>query len=81
MVERVSEGRVRADETPRMRTRARASTKAPGKAAAKQTAKPARSSPKSKSAFDKTTIALLYDFYGTLSPPPTPDYAFRPPHA
>ncbi len=70
MVERVSEGRVRADETPRMRTRARASTKAPGKAA-----KPAKSPTKSKSAFDKKTIALVYDFDGTLSPRPMQDYA------
>jgi phosphoserine phosphatase len=37
---------------------------------------PSRSA--SKAAFDKKTIALVYDFDGTLSPRPMQDYAFLP---
>ena len=33
---------------------------------------------KGKAAFDKKTIALVYDFDGTLSPRPMQDYAFLP---
>ncbi len=57
MVERVSEGRDRADEARRARSKVRA---------------PAKSN------FDKKTIALVYDFDGTLSPRPMQDYAFLP---
>ncbi|MHA1180485.1 MAG: HAD family hydrolase, partial [Alphaproteobacteria bacterium] len=32
----------------------------------------------SKASFDKKTIALVYDFDGTLSPRPMQDYAFLP---
>jgi hypothetical protein len=41
-------------------------------------AKPANPGPTSKSGFDKKTIALVYDFDGTLSPRPMQDYAFLP---
>ena len=37
-----------------------------------------RAPAKSKAAFDKKTIALVYDFDGTLSPRPMQDYAFLP---
>ena len=40
-------------------------------------AKP-RASQAPKSGFDKKTIALVYDFDGTLSPRPMQDYAFLP---
>ena len=46
-------------------SRPRAKTRAPAKSAA-------------KAAFDKKTIALVYDFDGTLSPRPMQDYAFLP---
>jgi hypothetical protein len=36
------------------------------------------SKPPSKASFDKKTIALVYDFDGTLSPRPMQDYAFLP---
>jgi hypothetical protein len=36
------------------------------------------SKPQSKASFDKKTIALVYDFDGTLSPRPMQDYAFLP---
>jgi hypothetical protein len=39
---------------------------------------PAKSRAPSKAAFDKKTIALVYDFDGTLSPRPMQDYAFLP---
>ena len=38
----------------------------------------APSKPSSKASFDKKTIALVYDFDGTLSPRPMQDYAFLP---
>ena len=38
----------------------------------------AKSRKASKSGFDKKTIALVYDFDGTLSPRPMQDYAFLP---
>ena len=38
----------------------------------------ASSKPPSKASFDKKTIALVYDFDGTLSPRPMQDYAFLP---
>jgi haloacid dehalogenase-like hydrolase len=37
-----------------------------------------RASPKPKGQFDKKTIALVYDFDGTLSPRPMQEYAFLP---
>jgi hypothetical protein len=37
-----------------------------------------RAAAKQKAAFDKKTIALVYDFDGTLSPRPMQDYAFLP---
>ena len=41
--------------------------------------KPSKASKRSsKSSFDKKTIALVYDFDGTLSPRPMQDYAFLP---
>jgi hypothetical protein len=45
---------------------------------ASRAAKPASPGPASKSTFDKKTIALVYDFDGTLSPRPMQDYAFLP---
>jgi hypothetical protein len=63
MAERVSTGRDRAGEPSRARPKARA---------------PAKSPAKSKGGFDKKTIALVYDFDGTLSPRPMQDYAFLP---
>jgi len=42
------------------------------------TAPRAPSKPPSKASFDKKTIALVYDFDGTLSPRPMQDYAFLP---
>src|SRR5690606_16161588 len=39
-------------------------------------ARPARSRP--KATFTKKTIALVYDFDGTLSPRPMQEYAFLP---
>jgi hypothetical protein len=45
---------------------------------ASRAAKPANPGPASKSGFDKKTIALVYDFDGTLSPRPMQDYAFLP---
>lgn len=70
MVERVSEGRDRAEEATRPRAGKASRTSKPARAA-----KPAKSS---KSVFDKKTIALVYDFDGTLSPRPMQDYAFLP---
>jgi len=63
MVERVANGRDAREDTPRARAKSRA---------------PAKSPAKSKAAFDKKTIALVYDFDGTLSPRPMQDYAFLP---
>ncbi len=66
MVERVSEGRGRTEEAPR----ARGKSRAPAKSEANKAAH--------KAGFDKKTIALVYDFDGTLSPRPMQDYAFLP---
>jgi hypothetical protein len=64
MVERAGAGRERAEEAgPRTRSKPRAPTKP-------------KAAP--KSGFDKKTIALVYDFDGTLSPRPMQDYAFLP---
>ena len=41
-------------------------------------AKPRGAKAATKAAFDKKTIALVYDFDGTLSPRPMQDYAFLP---
>ena len=41
-------------------------------------AKPRKAAKPAKAAFDKRTIALVYDFDGTLSPRPMQDYAFLP---
>jgi phosphoserine phosphatase len=65
MVERVSHEKDGREEAPRPRAKSRV--------AAKDAPKPA-----SKAAFDKKTIALVYDFDGTLSPRPMQDYAFLP---
>ncbi len=69
MVERVTNGRDEREEVARARSKPRA----PAKSAAKSASKSG-----SKSAFDKKTIALVYDFDGTLSPRPMQDYAFLP---
>jgi len=45
----------------------------PARSRAKRSSKPL-----SKASFDKKTIALVYDFDGTLSPRPMQDYAFLP---
>jgi haloacid dehalogenase-like hydrolase len=45
---------------------------------ASRAAKPANPGLAAKSSFDKKTIALVYDFDGTLSPRPMQDYAFLP---
>ncbi len=65
MVERMS-GRKTASQDADARERN------PPKAAAGRAAAPA------KPAFDKRTIALVYDFDGTLSPKPMQEYAFLP---
>ncbi|HEY7669349.1 MAG TPA: haloacid dehalogenase-like hydrolase, partial [Hyphomicrobium sp.] len=65
MIERVGGGRDEREAAPRPRAKSRV--------AAKDAPKPA-----SKAAFDKKTIALVYDFDGTLSPRPMQDYAFLP---
>jgi phosphoserine phosphatase len=41
-------------------------------------AKDAKSAPKARSGFDRKTIALVYDFDGTLSPKPMQEYGFLP---
>ncbi len=41
-------------------------------------AKPRGAKAATKATFDKKTIALVYDFDGTLSPRPMQDYAFLP---
>ena len=41
-------------------------------------AEPAKPRERAKAVFDKKTIALVYDFDGTLSPRPMQDYAFLP---
>ena len=41
-------------------------------------AKPRGAKTATKATFDKKTIALVYDFDGTLSPRPMQDYAFLP---
>jgi haloacid dehalogenase-like hydrolase len=66
MVERVSEGRDRSEDAARARTKSRAATKS------------GVNKPGHKAGFDKKTIALVYDFDGTLSPRPMQDYAFLP---
>ncbi len=68
MVERVSGGRDRTEEPPHARPKSRAAAKPA----------PAKSTRSPKAAFDKKTIALVYDFDGTLSPRPMQDYAFLP---
>ena len=75
MVERVSDGSHAAEAG----TGARAGKpRRPAKSAAKAAARPPASKAAPKSLFDKKTIALVYDFDGTLSPRPMQDYAFLP---
>jgi hypothetical protein len=71
MVDRVSgASNDRAEAGAPRAGKARRSEKSPAaKSASKQPA---------KSSFDKKTIALVYDFDGTLSPRPMQDYAFLP---
>jgi hypothetical protein len=60
-----SETRPREPKSGEGGTRTRGASRAPGKSSA-------------KAAFAKKTIALVYDFDGTLSPRPMQDYAFLP---
>jgi hypothetical protein len=63
MTERIGDDKERGEEPVRSRAK---------------TAPRASSKPPSKAGFDKKTIALVYDFDGTLSPRPMQDYAFLP---
>jgi haloacid dehalogenase-like hydrolase len=73
MVERAANG----TDLSEAAARARSKSAAPAKSRSKPKA-PARRTAKSKAVFDKKTIALVYDFDGTLSPRPMQDYAFLP---
>lgn len=63
MTERIGDDNESGQEPPR--ARAKTAPRAPSKLP-------------SKASFDKKTIALVYDFDGTLSPRPMQDYAFLP---
>lgn len=76
MVERVNDGSHAAEAGTG--TRAAGKTRKPAKSAARAAAKPPAPKAAPKSLFDKKTIALVYDFDGTLSPRPMQDYAFLP---
>ncbi len=56
----------------------KAKSKPPAKAIPAKSAKVAKLSPEGKRAFEQKTIALVYDFDGTLSPRPMQEYAFLP---
>ncbi len=71
MVARISDHELAKDEEPGPSSRSKPRTRSKPRA---------KSNPRSapKAGFQKKTIALVYDFDGTLSPRPMQDYAFLP---